>query len=310
MNLMSLEKERKTTAHVDPEAWARKVRTRRRVLGIVLGVLLFGALAFYLLTYQIIPGLRYTEAERCLARGDTREALEIFDRLWTYRDANDRAAELAFGMQEDGSLRESFRNAELGDVVCFGRYEQDGNQDNGPEPIQWIVLGKKDGRLLLWSVYALDSQPLNDENRAVTWEDCSLRRWLNGPFRETAFTETEQALIPIMVMKNENNKVSGTRGGKNTEDQVAVLSYRELIQYGSANPKIQYVHAYPTEYAVAQGVERDEEYGTCKWWMRTPGVAQNTAFYCNMAGIPLYNNVVSGKGFGVRPIVWVLVGSD
>ncbi len=309
MNLTKNERRRKPKAHVDPEGWARKVRTRRRILGIVAAVLLFAGLAFYLLYCHIIPGLRYSKAERSLEQGDVKGALEIFTRLWTYRDANDRAADLAFDLQEDDSLRQVFRYAELGDVVSFGHYEQDGNTENGPEPIQWYVLGKENGRLLLWSVYALDNQPLNTENRDVTWEDCSLRRWLNEDFLQAAFTDAEQALIPTMRMKNENNKVSDTKGGNNTEDQVAVLSYRELLQYGSANPKIHYVHAYPTEYAVQQGVEQDREYGTCKWWMRTPGVSQNTACYCNMAGIPLYNNVVSSKGFGVRPIVWVLVGS-
>lgn len=294
-------------AHVDPVAWRKKVRTRRIVLGIVFGVLFLAGLTTYLLRSHVLPAIRYAQAERCLEQGDTQGALEIFDRLWTYRDANARAAGLAYGMQEDDSLRRSFRDAELGDIVSFGRYEQDGDLDDGPEPIEWIVLGKKDGRLLLWSYYALDAQPLNNEVRDTTWADCSLRSWLNGPFRSAAFTDAELALIPKSTMKNENNTVSGARGGRTTEDQIAVISYRELLEYGSANPKLVYVHAYPTEYAVMQGVDRHREYGTCKWWMRTPGVNGKTACYCDMAGIPLYNSVVSSREIGVRPIVWVLV---
>ena len=27
-----------------------------------------------------------------------------------------------------------------GDILLFGRYEQDGDPDNGPEPLQWLVL--------------------------------------------------------------------------------------------------------------------------------------------------------------------------
>lgn len=307
MNLARLEKKKKPTAHVDPEAWAKKVRTRRIVIGLVLGVLLLGGLSFWLLKYHILPSVRYARAERCLEAGDVQGALERFDRLWTYKDANARAAGLAYAMQEDDSLRRSFRDAELGDIVTFGRYEQDGNPDNGPEPIEWIVLGEKDGRLLLWSCCALDNQPIDREDRDVTWADCTLRTWLNEDFREAAFTEAELALIPPMKMVNENNTVSGAKGGKTTEDRIAVISYHELLMYGSANPNLGGIYAYPTAYAAARGVDKHSEYGTCKWWMRTPGVTQDTACYCDMAGLPLYTCPVNSRGLGVRPIVWVLV---
>ena len=36
-----------------------------------------------------------------------------------------------------------------GDTVVFGRYEQDNNMENGPEPIEWIVLNVDDGKALL-----------------------------------------------------------------------------------------------------------------------------------------------------------------
>lgn len=31
-------------------------------------------------------------------------------------------------------------HADVGSIVTFGRYEQDGNPDNGQEKIEWIVL--------------------------------------------------------------------------------------------------------------------------------------------------------------------------
>ena len=34
----------------------------------------------------------------------------------------------------------------IGSIVTFGRCEQDGNEENGPEEIEWIVLDAKDGR--------------------------------------------------------------------------------------------------------------------------------------------------------------------
>ena len=295
-------------AHVDPIAWKKKVRTRRIVLGIVFGLLLIAGVTLYLLRNQIIPAWRYARAERCLSRGDTKEAVELFSSAGTYRDANDRAAELAFTMLADEDLRQSFLAAEPGDTVSFGSYEQDNNPANGAEPIQWIVLEKKDGRMLLWSDYVLDHQPYDEGGEDITWADCTLRSWLNGSFYETAFNEAEQALIPTVELRNPNNSVSYTNGGKNTKDKVYILSFSELLDLGGSN--LEGLYTYPTAYAAERGVNEHAQYGTCQWWMRTPGVTQNTACYCDMTGMPLYSALVNSTGIGVRPMIWVLVGSE
>lgn len=43
----------------------------------------------------------------------------------------------------------------IGSIVAFGRYEQDGNEENGPEEIEWVVLDVQDGKVLLLSKYGL-----------------------------------------------------------------------------------------------------------------------------------------------------------
>ena len=47
-------------------------------------------------------------------------------------------------------------NVSVGDYVIFGTYEQDYNTENGPEPIEWLVLDKKEGKALVLSKYCLD----------------------------------------------------------------------------------------------------------------------------------------------------------
>ena len=47
-------------------------------------------------------------------------------------------------------------DAEVGDHVSFGTYEQDSDDSNGPEEIEWIVLKVEPDRVLLISKYALD----------------------------------------------------------------------------------------------------------------------------------------------------------
>ncbi|MBQ6234622.1 MAG: hypothetical protein IJK54_01770 [Clostridia bacterium] len=296
-------------SHVDPVAWAKKVKIRRIVLIILAALLLAGGITVYLLRDRIIPALRYARAEIALNNGNIAEAIELFQKDWTYRDANDRAAELAFAEQTDPTLRETLKSAKPGDVVYFGSYEQDNAPMNGKEPIEWFVMVEKDDRLLLWSNYALDAAKYNNTaNVETTWETCSLRTWLNDTFLHTAFTEQEQLLIPKMSYVNNGNEASLTKGGDDTEDYVVIMSFDELLEYGLRNPHLEWIGTYPTVYAAAQGVESHSDYGTCKWWIRTPGLDQTQVVYCDMVGQPLYSAPATRNGIGVRPMIWVVVG--
>lgn len=295
--------------HLDLVAWKRKVRIRTIVLIVAAVLLIGGAVTLYLLRGRIIPAMRYAQAESAEASGDTQMAIDTFALLGTYRDANARAAALAFGLQDDGTLENEFRSAAIGDVVTFGSYEQD-NSTAEPEPIRWFVLAKENDRLLLWSESALDCKRYHTSVGDVTWADCSLRAWLNGEFSETAFTPQERALIAKTKLENPDNGASFMKGGKDTEDSVFIISFNELLQYGVENPHLEGIWAMPTKYAIANGLEAHKEYGTCMWWLRTPGISQDSVSYCDMNGMPLYSAVASKRALGVRPLVWVFAGSE
>ena len=295
-------------AHIDPVAWKKKVR---RIRIIVITLVLAAALTaagIYLAKNVIGPALRYAKAERAEEAGDLAEAIDRFSLMWDYKDARERAADLAFSQQPDDSFRTMIQGAELGDIVVFGRWEQDGNPDNGPEPIRWILLGEDQGRVLLWSEAILDQQPFHNAYCDVTWAECSLRTWLNETFYRTAFTPAEQLLIPLTDVETVGNSASNTRGGENTQDHVYILSFNELLAFAYFNPKLESIYAYPTAYAISQGAEYHDSWQTSPWWIRTPGIRQSCAAYCDMAGRPLYSGVVNHEGYGIRPIVWVFTG--
>ena len=84
---------------------------------------------------------------------------------------------------------------EAGDMLFFGRFEQDGDADDGPEPIAWIVLDAEDGELLLLSRYSLVLMPFNEDNANVRWEESGAYAWLNGTFLEEAFGAEERKRI-------------------------------------------------------------------------------------------------------------------
>ena len=92
-----------------------------------------------------------------------------------------------------------------GDIITFGRYEQDGNTVNDPEAIEWQVLEVEDGHALLISKYALDEKKYNEKYENVTWETCTLRAWLNGEFYNSAFSSEEKGQIRQVTLKNPNN---------------------------------------------------------------------------------------------------------
>ena len=87
----------------------------------------------------------------------------------------------------------------VGDTVIFGQYEQDGNLDNGSEPIAWLVLDVQGGKALLMSRYALDCLPFHDEKTDAAWNQSALNAWLQADFR-AAFTDAEWAAIAPVTL--------------------------------------------------------------------------------------------------------------
>lgn len=156
-----------------------------------------------------------------------------------------------------------------GDVIEFGRYEQNGDLKNGPEPIQWQVLAVEDGKALVISRFGLDSRAYNEEYTAITWKNCSLRKWLNEEFLAAAFSEEEQKFISLSHIVNHDNPSSGKPGGNDTEDKLFLLSIEEAETYFASDDDRR---CWTTSYVMAREpkMPRDAD-GCCWWWLRSPG---------------------------------------
>lgn len=143
----------------------------------------------------------------------------------------------------------------IGDKVVFGKYEQDCNTANGAEPLEWDVIGKKGSQYLLITHYVIDYKQYDDgtadvgvnaggsaTDSIVTWEKCSLRKWLNSDFYSSTFTDEERSYITPVKNYNASWKefdngmlgasdTAGGYGGNVTEDKVFLLSVQELPAY-------------------------------------------------------------------------------
>ena len=106
----------------------------------------------------------------------------------------------------------------VGDIIKFGNYYI--NDSKNKEPIEWRVLEVSNNKALLITKDAIDCKPYNNEWRDITWEECSLRQWLNNEFINHAFSKEEQNEIILTNISNPNNtyfeKWSGKRLGVET----------------------------------------------------------------------------------------------
>ena len=193
-------------------------------------------------------------------------------------------------------------------IVTFGSFEQDNKADNGPEPIEWIVLEEKDGNALLLSRYGLDSLPFHSENEDAAWEKSTMRAWLNNDFVMNSFTADEQAAIRVTAVKNgadQGNSIS--IGSADTQDRVFLLSYTEAFkQYFTSNEARM---CAPTDYAVARGAWADVGNTTNgraggTWWLRSPADSQTNALIVDFDGGELFCNIHFNNHI-VRPALWV-----
>lgn len=208
----------------------------------------------------------------------------------------------------------------VGDIIAFGSYEQDNNPDNGPETIEWIVLDVQDGKALLLSKYGLDAKHYNKEWTGITWEECTLRSWLNIDFLNSAFVAEEQSAILMTEVDNSDAQgcsVWNTSGGNSTYDKIFLLSYAEANKYlavqhweTDGSDENMKSRVAPTAYAIAQGASCDSLYQTADgqpagwWWLRSPGFIQDNAAYVNCDGSLSDLNATNSDN-AVRPAFWL-----
>lgn len=217
----------------------------------------------------------------------------------------------------------------VGEYVIYGTYEQD-NDTTDAEPIEWRVLTIEDGKALLVSKYALTGKPYHTTYEDVTWEDCTLRDWLNKEFYQEAFSKKERKGIVKTKIENKDNAEYGTKGGNDTEDSVFLLSTEEAKAYFAEDIEFDYDWtenvdrgAVATAYAIAQGVytnDDEEQYlGNCCWWLRDMGYTQKMAVCvedeggmwkegCYVIGVENESDIEDGDTtnlVGVRPAIWV-----
>lgn len=230
----------------------------------------------------------------------------------------------------------TLKDAEIGDIVQMGTYEQDGDAET-EAPICWDVLDKDGDAVLLISHDVIAYQRFSDSRKCVIWEDSEIRTWLNQEFYAEAFDEEEQASIRETTLENlstvgfaahvdPSGDVQVRESRPDTKDKIFLLSWKEAEQYYGnrltdasvlgrrpSRAVLQKRKAiftdliieelpamYPYSRHLPDGTER------LSWMLRSTGMKNYTIFVIGYEG--KWDQDYPDSYNGVRPAMWVNVG--
>ena len=220
-------------------------------------------------------------------------------------DEETRAFSSAFNEEEIHSskviVKTHFQSesVSIGDHITLGNYKQGAKGEI--QPIEWRVLDVKDGKALVISEKLIDYVPYNQSYKSVTWENCTLHKWMNNDFFKKAFSDFEKSKIVSVNNANPNNPDYGTAGGRSTDDKVFALSFEDAEKYfATEKDRI----AYTTDYTHSKGYDYDD--GSGCWWLRSPGFNSYRAACVDDFGlVGLKGIFVYGIDIAVRPAFWL-----
>jgi len=215
-----------------------------------------------------------------------------------------------------------------GDIVALGGY-------------YWRVLDVHSGSALLLSEDIIEWHPFHDERTNVTWEDSSLRAYLNGDFY-LSLSEADRIKIEDTEIKTNVNPWFGIYGGGVTHDKIFLLSVEEAVRYlgdsgqlKEGNPDSDFIidDLYNTsriaynnitdsaaqKWAAAYWDGLFESYEDALeyigkydgspgwWWLRSPGSSSDSAIGVVYSGelIMVGDYVDTAAAGGVRPAMWI-----
>ncbi|MCL2106146.1 MAG: DUF6273 domain-containing protein [Oscillospiraceae bacterium] len=258
-----------------------------------------------LMQYQFMTKERVNEFDEKIAalKGNLEKVEEMKRDIQALKDDVSRAK-----ATYETAVYKQFGTTTVGMVIPFGG-------------LDWLVLRIVEGRALLITKDIVKLMPYHEFDGDITWEHCSLRKYLNGEFYGE-FSEDDRKRIEPTQNQNPNTRYVtadgktevNTRGGNPTRDSVFLLSIEEAKQCFHTTEKeilSDWDDVMPKTYP--QSDEMTAEYGKepAWWWLRSPGINQYDA--ANVFGegsINLGGRWVNSRVGGVRPALWLNLESD
>ena len=232
-----------------------------KIILVIIGILVVAVIAVFVYT-RTTPG-KYARASYYQKTGNYQKAYKMFRTLGGYKDSEAKLAKTELGV---------IKKAKVGANVLYGGYH-------------WLILEKKDDKVMLVKSEPINGFAYNDKNEDVTWETCSLRKYLNGEFLEETFTKEMRGTILDTDITVSDNDLYGTKGGNSTTDKIFLLNS---------------IQAEKKYNDILANYLRD-----C--WLIDPGSKQNTAMFMSYGKIMEYGYEVTNTNMHIRPAVWISV---
>ena len=231
----------------------------------------------------LAEGLRYMMESIQAGELDAVEELEEL-----LEGGQDTLFAIRHSQSTDGQTTDT-SDMQVGATVCMGHVP---GRDN---PIEWQVLDIQENKALMLSKYVLEYRPFHERWGIVTWENSSIRKYLNTEFLEDAFSEQDRHRIEKSKVKADENPMCNTDPGNDTKDKIFLLSVLEAQKYMPVNQgrRCTYVFGDKTRNA------------RCSWWwLRSPGFNEANAASAGDDGSFQYSYVRDVRG-GIRPAIWL-----
>ena len=242
---------------------------------------MFGKIGFYEKSYKMFYNLKdYKDSEErykdsCYKFGmdqledkDYEAAKKAFRKLEDYKDSEEKLTEAEL---------ELIKKCKIGEDALFGEY-------------RWMVMEQEGDKIFLVKLVPINGVAY-DKKKASSWEDSSMRKYLNGKFMDETFNKAAQK--HILLTKVEVPLASGD--SITTEDQLFFLTAEQAEQY--QKPLSNYL--------------RD-------WWLLDQGEGKHTAQFVSRGvakeqgsklvsqGVVMkYGYEMSDKNIFMRPAMWI-----
>lgn len=274
----------------------KKPKGKRVVWGIIvliIAVVLLGGIIYF----NTEPG-RYDRASYYEKTKDFVKSYKMFENLKDYEDSKERSTESHYKyavqcikdkdydtaiseLRELKDYKDSTKlltDAEIhkikaskqGDNVLFGE-------------AHWIILEKNDTEVFLGKSkpIQIDGVAYNTISKDITWEKCSLRKYLNEQFTAEIFNDSMLEKIETKEIIVPDNEEFNTKGSTSW-DKLFLMNAEQAEKYSD----------------LLDNYMRD-------WWLINPGSSQSMAQFVSYGQIMEGGYDVSSTNIFIRPAMWV-----
>lgn len=203
---------------------------------------------------------RYQKGLKAMAEDDYKNAKKAFEAAGDYKDSDQKKVDME---------KLYIKNSEIGDSINIGESK-------------WKILDIQGNQALLLKDLALPGMAYNTNAGDVTWEQSTLRNWLNSEFLNENFTKAEKDNIILTTVSNPDNPLYGTDGGNDTQDYIFLFSIDEIEQYNELIPDLK-----------------------SNSWLRSPGNQKSSAAFLSVNRLAMeYGYEANSEEFRVKPVMW------